>query len=113
MTETRTLPPSSARILSVLLYQGSARSGASVNRGRGPTASAVAASGSETSLHSLAPQTFAELMLVASKPGGKDSALDGTSRGSTATPGAQPQRASVALTAWSRWRPSWWRVSFE
>ena len=24
---------------------------------------------------------------------------------------AQPHRASVALTPWSRWHPSWWRVS--
>ena len=70
MTEARTSPPSLARIVSVLLYQGSPRSGASVPRGRGPTASAVAASGSETSLHSLAPQTFAELISVAVKPGG-------------------------------------------
>ena len=73
VTETRsvnTSPPSSARIVSVLLYQGSPRSGASAPRGRGPTASAVAASGSETSLHSPAPQTFAELISVAIKPGG-------------------------------------------
>ena len=70
MTEARTSPPSLARIVSVPLYQGSPRSGASVPRGRGPTASAVAASGSETSLHSTAPQTFAELIFVASKPGG-------------------------------------------
>src|SRR4029453_2755496 len=90
MTETRTLPPSSARILSVPLYQGSPRSGASVNRGKGPTASAVAAFGSETSLHSPAPQTFAELIFVAVKAGGKDTALDGTSRGSTA-PAASSQ----------------------
>ena len=56
MTETRsTWPPSSAPIVYVLLYQGSPRSGASAPRGAGPTASAVAASGSETSLHSLAP----------------------------------------------------------
>ena len=60
--------------------------------GGGPTASAVAASGSETSLHSLAPQTFAELISVASKASlsskGSNSqatALGGTSRGSTAT----------------------------
>ena len=51
----------------MLLYQGSSRTGASVPRGRAPTASAVAASGSETSLHSLAPQTFAELISVAFK----------------------------------------------
>ena len=58
--------------------------------GVGPTASAVAASGSESSLHSLAPQTFAELISVDSKASlsskGSNSqatALDGTSRGST------------------------------
>jgi hypothetical protein len=70
MTEWRTSPPSLARIVSVLLYQGSSRAGASLSRGRGPTASAVAAFGSETSLHSVAPQTFAELISVASRPGG-------------------------------------------
>src|SRR5215216_7162005 len=93
VTETRSiLPPSSARIVSVLLYQGSPRAGASVPRGKSTTrrppwrrvrttASAVAASGSETSLHSPAPQTFAELITVASKlASGKDTALGGTSR---------------------------------
>src|SRR3954447_26855692 len=84
MTEARTLPPCLARIVSVPLYQGSPRLGASLPRGRGPTASAVAAFGAETSLHSAAPQTFAELIFVAVKPGGYDTALDGTSRGSTA-----------------------------
>src|SRR5215211_4501667 len=90
MTEARTLPPSSARTVSVPLYQGSPRSGASLPRGNGPTASAVAAFGSETSLHSPAPQTFAKLIFVAVTAGGKDTALDGTSRGSTA-PAASSQ----------------------
>ena len=49
------------------LVPGQPALGASVPRGVGPTASAVAASGSESSLHSLAPQTFAELISVASK----------------------------------------------
>ena len=103
MTETRTSPRSSAGIVSVLLYQGSARTGASVPRGRGPTASAVAAFGSETSLHSLAPQTFAELISVASKASlaSKDSksqatALGGTSRGSTAAAARSPTATSTS-----------------
>jgi hypothetical protein len=71
MTEWRSSPRSPpVGIVSVLVYQGSPRSGASVPRGRGPTASADAAFGSETSLHSTAPQTFAKLISVASKPGG-------------------------------------------
>ena len=74
MAETRsvnTLPPvPRRRSVSVLWYQGSPRSGTSLPRGRGPTASAVAAFGSETSLHSLAPQTVAELISVAVKAGG-------------------------------------------
>ena len=104
MTETRTTSPrSSAGIVSVLLYQGSPRTGASVPRGRGPTASAVAASGSETSLHSLAPQTFAELISVASKASlsskGSNSqatALGGTSRGSTAAAARSPTATSIS-----------------
>jgi hypothetical protein len=105
MTETgpvNTLPRSSARIVSVLLYQGSPRAGASVPRGRGPTASAVAASGSESSLHSLAPQTFAELISVASKASlaskGSNSqatALGGTRRGSTAAAARSPTATSM------------------
>ena len=68
-----------------LLYQGTPRSGASVPRGAGPTASAVAASGSETTLHSVAPQTFAELISMASNASKSQAiALDGTSRESTA-----------------------------
>src|SRR4029079_18955907 len=81
-----------------LLYQGSPRTGRSVPRGVGPTASAVAASGSETSLHSLAPQTFAELISVASNASlaskGSNSqatALGGMSRGSTATAASSSQ----------------------
>ena len=89
----------------MLLYQGSPRAGRSVSvpRGRGPTASAVAASGSETSLHSLAPQTFAELISVDSKASlsSKDSnsqatALGGTSRGSTATAARSPTATSIS-----------------
>ena len=112
MTETRsTSPRSSAGIVSVLLYQGSPRTGASVPRGVGPTASAVASSGSESSLHSPAPQTFAELISVASKAslaskGSKSqpTALGGTSRGSTAT--AQiADLLSVASPIFSNRRP--------
>src|SRR5215217_7802369 len=92
MTETRNSPRSSARIVSVLLYQGSPRTGASVPRGAGPTASAVAASGSESSLHSLAPQTFAELISVASKTSkSQAAALGGTSTGSAATAASSSQ----------------------
>ena len=72
-------------------------------RGRGPTASAVAASGSETSLHSPAPQTFAELISVDSKASlsskGSNSqatALGGTSRGSTATAARSPTATSIS-----------------
>ena len=89
--------------MSVLLYQGSPRTGMSVPRGVGPTASAVAAAGSETSLHSLAPQTFAELISVASKAslsskGSKSqaTALGGTSSGSTAAAASSPTATSIS-----------------
>ena len=71
--------------------------------GAGPTASAVAAAGSESSLHSLAPQTFAELISVASKASlsskGSNSqatALGGTSRGSTAAAARSPTATSIS-----------------